>query len=88
MVYTLPRAIKEEKKNEERVGSLESKERAKVRQLKEGWQNWVRGVGWHFFERFSGSSKERERFLFSVLFWFLRGKKPREKGFVLVPFFS
>ena len=32
MVYTLPRAIKEEKKNEERVGGLESKKR------EQGWQ--------------------------------------------------
>ena len=34
MFYTLPRAIKEEKKNEERVGSLESKERARFGTLK------------------------------------------------------
>ena len=34
MVYTLPRAIKEEKKNEERVGNLESKERARFGTLK------------------------------------------------------
>ena len=32
--YTLPRATKEEKKNEERVGSLESKERARFGTLK------------------------------------------------------
>ena len=47
-------------------------ERAKVRQLKEG-------------------SKERESFLFfwkGVLFRFLRGKRPREKGFVLVLFLA
>ena len=34
MFYTLSRAIKEEKKNEERVGSLESKERARFGTLK------------------------------------------------------
>ena len=34
MFYTLPRAIKEEKKNEEGVGSLELKERARFGNLK------------------------------------------------------
>ena len=32
--YTLPRVIKEEKKNEEEVGSLESRERARSGNLK------------------------------------------------------
>ena len=48
MVYTLPRAIKEEKKNEERVGSLESKreqgwqiEKVKKRNEREVQRGWI-----------------------------------------------
>ena len=86
MVYTLPRAIKEEKKNEERVGSLKSKKgESKVGKLKrseeEKRERRSRGVGFliFFFISVQGSA-EREYFNRRGRFPFLlnRERVPRE----------
>ena len=69
MFYTLPQAIKEEKEDEERVGSLGKKgEKAKVRQSKKGSKE---RESFLFFGSVLVSEREeakRERICFSSFF--------------------